>query len=75
MLPTTATASAEKERKRNMHAFYILLTIAAFALGSAASATLPTSVAGDSQQADYAPETTTDALYISPGAANDFTGK
>lgn len=53
-----------------MHGLNILLAIAAFALGSAASATLPTSGAGDPQQAEYAPDTTTDPL----SAASDFTG-
>lgn len=53
-----------------MHGLHILLAIAAFALGSAASATLPTSGAGDPQQAEYAPDTTTDPL----SAASDFTG-
>lgn len=53
-----------------MHGLKILLAIAAFALGSAASATLPTSAAGDPQQAEYAPDTTTDPF----SAANDYTG-
>lgn len=72
MLATRATSTTTTNRQvqRNMHGLNILLAIAAFALGSAASATLPTSVAGDPQQAEYAPDTTTDPL----SAANDFTG-
>lgn len=74
MLATRATpattVTTKRQVQRNMHGLKILLAIAAFALGSAASATLPTSAAGDPQQAEYAPDTTTDPF----SAANDYTG-
>ncbi|KAM8715806.1 hypothetical protein ACLKA7_002794 [Drosophila subpalustris] len=53
-----------------MQAFYILLTIAAFGLGSAASATVPTSAAGDPQQPEYVDAS--DQVFASPGAPTDM---
>ncbi|XP_060666469.1 uncharacterized protein LOC132798576 [Drosophila nasuta] len=53
-----------------MKAFYILLTIAAVGLGSVASATVPTSAAGDPQQAEYVDAS--DQVFASQGTPTDL---